>query len=173
VSTESKIQSGLCHGPGCRREAVVEYFCGERCQAAWDARWGKSLPDDFWRPLAAAFTTAGGYTVPAPQSSPTLDDLAELARRIPPVEVPTPIKLTHGQLNAVRLASPTYPEYARPSTFAGVPVVLVDTVEESTPYQQARDRGAAYPQVASEDPQVTRGWLSRLLGRMYGRGTPQ
>lgn len=37
---------------------------------------------------------------------------------------------------------------------------------------RARERGAAYPQVASEDPQVARGWLGRWLGRMFGKEQP-
>lgn len=36
----------LCHGPGCRRDAVVEFFCGESCQHRWDAQWGKRLPEE-------------------------------------------------------------------------------------------------------------------------------
>jgi hypothetical protein len=31
------------------------------------------------------------------------------------------------------------------------------------------DQGAEFPQVASEDPQVARGWLGRWLGRMFGK----
>lgn len=31
------IRSGRCHGPGCQQAARVEYWCGEVCQARWNA----------------------------------------------------------------------------------------------------------------------------------------
>jgi hypothetical protein len=36
--------SGRCHGPGCTQTAVVEYWCGERCQQVWAAQFGDSTP---------------------------------------------------------------------------------------------------------------------------------
>jgi hypothetical protein len=179
---------GLCHGPGCRREQTVPFWCSERCQEAWDARWGKRLPDD-WRTLpdafttAPAFTTAGGYTVPAPRPVFTMDELAHYYRLLEPPEPPESVKLTREQFEELRAASPTYPDYAQRSTFGDVPVVLVDSLEDSTPYLHELARfsraveanrllvstGAEFPQVAPENPQVARGWLGRWLGRMFGK----
>lgn len=141
----------LCHGPGCRREQVVPYWCSERCEQRWNGHWGKSLPADLLL-----------GDLPGEATRERIErSFVEAAIAAEP-----PFKLTRGQWLAACAVNPTYPAYAGPGTFAGIPVVLVDTVEEST-------LGAAFPQVASEDPQVARGWLSRLLGRMYGRGTPQ
>lgn len=40
------IVAGRCHGPGCQREARVEYFCGEACQAAWSRQATKLAADE-------------------------------------------------------------------------------------------------------------------------------
>ena len=33
------IFGGRCHGPNCEREAVVEFWCGEQCQARWEKQF--------------------------------------------------------------------------------------------------------------------------------------
>jgi hypothetical protein len=48
------IQSGRCHGPGCQREARVEFFCGEPCQAAWEK--------ECWRPEQSPTQSATGWS---------------------------------------------------------------------------------------------------------------
>ncbi len=187
--------TALCHGPGCRNPQTVPYWCSEVCKARWEARWGKRLPDEGPSGmLGAAFRAAADQAIvelalttqmPQPGEPTTWDEVREQILRLAPaqpVEV-APVKLTREQFESIRAASPVYPEYARPSTFAGVPVVLVEALEESTPFQLAcRDAGlpastdAASVQVAPEDPQVAaeRGWLSRVLGRMFGhRGEQQ
>lgn len=72
------------------------------------------------------------------------DDIVDNIRRLsdampPPLE---PIKLTREQIDAIPKAPPRKPWELDP-TFFGTPIELVDTVEESTPYQlQAEAAGS-------------------------------
>jgi hypothetical protein len=166
----------LCHGPGCRNPQTVPYWCSESCSDRWNARWGKRLPSDqFDTGLAfqvvaeqQRIETAIAEQMPQPGDPVTWDELRERVLSLAPVQPSEPINLTREQFAAIPRAAPTgYLGQAMPGAAAllGVPVQLVDTPEEST-------LGAAYPQVASEEPQVAaeRGWLSRAFGRMFGKG---
>ncbi|MFD5245036.1 hypothetical protein ACFWIW_10855 [Amycolatopsis sp. NPDC058340] len=76
-------------------------------------------------------------TAPPPLRAPevTLDDLVETLQRIETVAPPNPIKLTVEQLAIVRRnAAPRAPWEPDP-TIWGVPVEIVDLVEDSTPYR--------------------------------------
>lgn len=44
VGVPVRRPSGRCHGPGCTQTAVVEYWCGERCQHVWAAQFGDPTP---------------------------------------------------------------------------------------------------------------------------------
>lgn len=93
--------------------------------------------------LAAALQAAAKdgltkiVTTTAPPCTPalTLDDLVTALQRIETVAPPKPIKLTVEQLAIVRRnAAPRAPWEPDP-TIWGVPVEIVDRVEDSTPYQ--------------------------------------
>jgi hypothetical protein len=101
-------------------------------------------------------------------------DIVRLYESLLPTDPPEPVKLTQGQLDVIRQsATPEHPwtRWGALGDLSGVPIELVERVEDSTLYQQARGEGAAKPLVASENPQVAqsdqmRGWLGRWLHRM-------
>jgi hypothetical protein len=198
----------LCHGPGCRREQTVPFWCSARCREAWDAqhagvdlaRRGAGGVFDAARDRILAAMEDGCPLCPpgdvpitvaiegnvvrdsAPSMVEAIQRAADLVREMAPPSR-EPVKLTREQFEELRAASPTYPDYAQRSTFGDVPVVLVDSLEDSTPYLHELARfshaveanrllvssGAEFPQVASEGPQVARGWLGRWFGRMFGK----
>lgn len=150
----------------------------------------------------------GGVLPPGEQIAATFEavgDPMEVIRsayeRLGPIPPPPePVRLTHGQFDALRGNAPS-PDgrywYGGPvGDLTGVPIELVDTAEESTLYRLPVDldnsqasfvppeprhphfarrylnefvstgeRGTEFPQVASEEPQVARGWLGRLFDR--------
>lgn len=77
-------------------------------------------------------------------ASALIDHLTELMRAVwhGQAERPEAVKLTAEQREEIRAACPPVPEsYGQPNghgwaTYTGVPVVLVDAVEESTPYER-------------------------------------
>lgn len=201
------IGSGRCHGPGCQQSAVVEYWCSERCNAAWDRQTaGVSAPELPYGPTIAGIEReiVRAYGVPpglVEHSPPTIGAMIDLLDSLPDHGRPESVKLTRQQFDALRRDQPERTEpWQSPSPAShlmGIPIELVDTVEESTPYLEQRKRfqrslrdladlgvghrfvmgafaGAAFSQVASEEPQVAhsgeRGWLARLLDRLFGRG---
>lgn len=101
----------------------------------------------------------------------TMHRLAETSSYLPET-----IKVTQEQLDQVPKAPQRKP-WEPDMSFAGVPVELVDTVEESTAYQ------LAHPSTPSElpasptldpvpdiepAPPTRRGWITRTLGRLVG-----
>lgn len=88
-------------------------------------------------------------TTPARAEPLTLDDIMDVYRQFgamsPP---PEPIRLTREQIDALPLAEPSPLHTGVVGDLFGTPVELVDTVEESTPFQhyrnQARDEIEAY-----------------------------
>lgn len=74
--------------------------------------------------------------------SPELRELYTLVGRLPPP--PEPFRFTQGQWDAIRpllhiVQEPNYAAGGFPPLFS-VPVVIVDTYEESTPYVQGWGR---------------------------------
>lgn len=102
----------------------------------------------------------------------------EMVRDVPP---PEPVKLTRAQFEALQAANPPlgggYPVGGALGDLSAVPIVLVDSVEESTPYlhELAAFAHASHEnrliaesvQVASPNPQV--GFLSRAFHWLFGR----
>lgn len=112
--------------------------------------------------------------VPAPSLSPqvfSVTDLHAAIRRIGPVEPSEPVKLTQEQLDALRAASPA-PSWrfgGQPAALGGVPIELVETVEESTPFQRrVAGANAASSQVASESVDLG-GALESAFGLEEGK----
>lgn len=132
-----------------------------------------------------------------------VEDIRRACELVGDVQPPEPVKLTREQRDTLRAASyPTpnaigYWQDGALGELTGVPIELVDTVEESTPYllreQQMRQRFreamrnvARFPPARSApdeppdtNPQVgensrrseagERGWLRRALDVLYGR----
>lgn len=61
--------SGRCHGPGCIQPAVVEFWCGERCQQVWAAQFGDSTPKMSRGRLDAAVARLDAETAAAARSA--------------------------------------------------------------------------------------------------------
>lgn len=164
------IGSGRCHGPGCTQAVKVEFWCGETCRVNWDRQalglsllppdtdvaWGS--PGFFTQAVADAMpevqrriATAMDQTladvrqtriVHEPPGS-LYEDIVRLYERMtdaPPVE---PVKLTAQQLATLRehTAEPSRWQVG-PSLgpLGGVPIEIVETEEESTPYLERRKR---------------------------------
>lgn len=207
------IGSGLCHGPGCTRVQTVPYWCSERCQLNWDRQVAGLAPVKPWPTsgYASPITHAGGFLIPAVErarpeiqpprevtysgtASSVMADILRVYERVSAAPPPGPFKVTRDQWQALRSANAPETAWAVGGPVAyGVPVVMVDTEEESTPHlltQQKRPpgvpegvgpqllteawsrestSGAKFPQVAPEDPQV--GFLSRWFRRVFGRTT--
>lgn len=62
------------------------------------------------------------------------DAIAEFYANLPLLKAPEPIKLTQDQLDAVRAACKPAAADAPPPLF-GTPIVIVERVEDSTPYR--------------------------------------
>jgi hypothetical protein len=63
-------------------------------------------------------------------------DLEDTLAGFQPMPPPVPIRLTREQFDQVRATTPIAEPTAPPAPLFGAPIVLVDTVEESTPYQR-------------------------------------
>lgn len=115
----------------------------EQMGAELDAQDFTAAADSVRPELAAAIKAAAEdgltevITTTAPPCTPALplDDLVTALQRIETVAPPKPIKLTVEQLAVVRRnVAPRAPWEPDP-TIWGVPVEIVDRVEDSTPYQ--------------------------------------
>lgn len=123
-----------CHGPGCQRPQKVPYWCSEECQSRWDARWGKRLPDQMPGFLTGAVADHMPDVYDAIRAA--LGSVAPLAPELERV------KLTRDQIDVLRPHAPTPTGLTYGSVYGGgigaltgIPIDLVETVEESTPYQ--------------------------------------
>lgn len=77
-----------CHGPSCNREALVEFFCSENCQARWHGQLDSPpLPAGWYRGRLAPF---GGLDL-----TPFREALERAARSIAAVAEISPDLLTH------------------------------------------------------------------------------
>lgn len=132
------IMSGRCHGPGCQQAADGD-FCSPECAAAWRAPFEAAIEE----------TLAGIVTDTRPQIAHTapgsmVDDIQRVYELVRDVEPPEPVKLTRAQFDALQAANPPlgggYPVDGALCGLLGVPVELVDTAEESTPYLLAERR---------------------------------
>lgn len=76
-------------------------------------------------------------TGPTPGAGPNLDEMRRLLADLPPA--PAPIRLTADQLTELKTAVPAEAPAPWDTTWwlRSVPVVLVDRIEESTPYALA------------------------------------
>lgn len=132
------IMPGRCHGPGCQREARVEFFCGESCQAAWSRQHAGPTVNAYvppGRPITSA------PPISAPEASSVMEDILRAYDLVRDVQPPGPVKLTREQWHSLRSSQPARTEWelgAIGGLLSGVPVELVATVEESTPYLQAQ-----------------------------------
>lgn len=128
-----------------------------------------------------------------------MEDIRRAYELVRDAQPPEPVKLTQGQIDALAAGGNTTPDYVDPlSRMWGIPIELVETVEESTPYLEQRKRmqqvirdrarstssfrrvylndvvstgeqSAAYPQVASTSPLVAQSGVRGWLGRLLHR----
>lgn len=143
--------SGRCHGPGCTREARVEFFCSETCQDRWNSGLERLTPAED-RESAAKRALAH-----------LLDwQRADLALRA----VCPPARLEDAKAAA-------FERHA----YLGLAEAFRSVADDLAVGWLPPSRGAAFPQVASESPQVASrpdhqvGWLARLFDRLFGRTT--
>jgi hypothetical protein len=65
------------------------------------------------------------------------DAIAQLYANLPPAKLVEPIKLTQDQLDAVRAVAVAEPVlFGAPPPLLGTPIIIVENVEDSTPYQR-------------------------------------
>lgn len=166
MSEDAKIYSGRCHGPRCQQAATDGPWCSTACQEAWHTQFhwlhgdGKTVEpvlfsepdvvvsDDAQAALDAALAAAQpaleqhlADTVQAAPPAPfTVAEVARIASSLPRT-TPEPAKLTREQFDALTRAFPDRPGWCPNGELGrwdGVPVEIVETVEESTPYQMAQ-----------------------------------
>lgn len=158
------ITSGRCHGPGCTNPAVVEFFCCEAHQAAWAKQFVVVPPSPFLlgaiaermpvvreavqaemdRVVADIHTQVSQQQIVHTAPGSMVEDIQRAYELVRDVEPPEPVQLTRSQFDALQAANPPlgggYPVDGALCGLLGVPVELVDTVEESTPHLLAERR---------------------------------
>lgn len=185
--------SGRCHGPGCTQTAVVEFWCGERCQFNWDQLYAvpretAGLPIEVvgasqTRPLQIAILgdSAERFSGPSPEFreairrfGASMGEIGAAGAAIAACGVGQAV--THS-VEVERLTM--HLRMACPPERFNAALAEVDDLMHRTwmPRHEALQRvlsegrfatsSAEFPQVASKDPQV--GWFRRWLDRLAGR----
>lgn len=85
-----------------------------------------------YRPIQ--FTVPGGH--PLTSTKGFTDIFAQFYATLTPVKPVEPIKLTREQLDEVRATVKPAPAGMVPPPILGTPIVIVERVEDSTPYQR-------------------------------------
>lgn len=160
--------SGRCHGPGCTQTAVVEFWCGEECQA----RWHGQIDSTTTRAVRVADETHVWITADLEPFQQAMD--AAVRRLAEVAQIPADLLAPDGPTSEdlFRSHQPTRVAWGSPA----VPTsrlrlaALGELDELELPrHEYARLPIAEFPLVASQPHDPTRGWLRRLFDRWKGQ----
>lgn len=157
------VGSGRCHGPRCQQDATRGPWCSTTCQEAWHTQFhwlhgdgqvqepvlvpAVEEPDEAQlnEALAAAVDVARAdfervhgdvTTQPASErpASSIVDEIKAAYIQFADMPQSEPFKLTRWQRDALLAHGSTRWQDGTPMGLLGVPIEIVATVEESTPY---------------------------------------